>query len=218
MVANYIDRSARYGECFSLSKSFILSNQRQFCKLIIGDVFMFKIVKDTEKKLREKCEKVEMPLSKENEKLLLDMVEYLKKSQDDEYAEKHKIRSGVGLAAPQIGINKRMFAVYYSNGEEIIQYALVNPKIIQNSLRKVALSGGEGCLSVDDDHKGYVYRYHKVVIKAYDVLQHKDVTITAYGYDAIVLQHEYDHLDGIIYYDRIDKDNPTKEIPNSYLI
>lgn len=179
---------------------------------------MFKIVKDNIKSLREKCALVDMPLSKEDEKLILDMVEYLKKSQDDEYAEKHHIRSGVGLAAPQIGVQKRMFAVYYTIGEKTIQYALINPKIIQNSLRKVALSSGEGCLSVDDDHKGLVYRYDKVVIKAYDALQHKDIVITARGYDAIVLQHEYDHLDGIIYYDRIDKNNPNKEIPNSYLI
>ena len=58
----------------------------------------------------------------------------------------------------------------------------------------------------------------KIVIKGYDAIQEKDVTITAYGYDAIVLQHEYDHLDGILYYDRINKQNPTQEVPNSYLI
>ena len=137
---------------------------------------MFKLVKDTNKSIRETCEPVEMPLSKEDEKTLLKMVEYLKLSQDDEYAEKHHIRSGVGLAAPQIGIKKRMFAIYYSNGEEIIQYALVNPKIIKNSLRKVAISSGEGCLSVDNDHPGYVYRYHMIVMKAYDVLTKKEIT------------------------------------------
>lgn len=179
---------------------------------------MFKIVKDNEASLREKSLQVTMPLSKENEKLVLDMVEYLKLSQDDEYATKHHIRSGVGLAAPQIGVNLRIFAVYYTSGDKVIQYGLVNPKIIQNSLRKVAIQGGEGCLSVDDDHKGYVYRYDKIVMKAYDVITKKDITITARGYDAIVLQHEYDHLNGTLYYDHIDKDNPEKVIPNSYLI
>lgn len=179
---------------------------------------MFRIVKDNEKSIREKCKLVDLPLSKEDKELALSMVDYLIKSQDEEYATKHNIRAGVGLAAPQIGINKRMFAIYYSNEEEIIQYALINPRIIQNSIKKVALASGEGCLSVDNDHPGYVYRYDKIVIKGYDAITDKEVTITARGYDAIVLQHEYDHLDGILYYDRINKDNPTLEIPNSYLI
>ena len=70
---------------------------------------MLKIVKDNVKSLREKCAPVEMPLSKNDEKLLLEMLDYLKKSQDDEYAEKHNIRSGVGMAAPQVGVNKILF-------------------------------------------------------------------------------------------------------------
>ena len=59
---------------------------------------MFKIVKDTTKSIREKCQLVETPISQEIKDLALKMVEYLIKSQDDEYAEKHGIRSGVGLA------------------------------------------------------------------------------------------------------------------------
>ena len=179
---------------------------------------MFKIVKDSEKTLREKCQPVAMPLSQEDKELALQMVDYLVKSQDDEYAEKHGIRSGVGLAAPQIGVQKRMFAVYYETEEGFVKFALINPKIIQNSVRKVALASGEGCLSVDNDHPGYVYRFDKIVIKGYDAISEQDVTITARGYDAIVLQHEYDHLDGILYYDRIMLENPNLEIPNSYLI
>jgi peptide deformylase len=178
---------------------------------------MLKIVKDTQASLHEKCEEVKMPLSKEDEKLVLSMIDYLKKSQDENYATKHHIREGVGLAAPQIGVNKRMFAIYYENGKQLVQYGLVNPKIVQNSVRKVALSAGEGCLSVDEEHFGYVYRYDKIVMKAYDVITHQDILITARGYDAIVLQHEYDHLDGILYYDRINKNNPQIILPNSYL-
>lgn len=180
---------------------------------------MLKIVKDKVKTLRDKSKPVEMPLSKEDRQTLENMLKYLELSQDEEYCKKHNIRGGVGLAAPQIGVNKRMFAVYYPKSEtEFVKYGLVNPKIIQNSLRKVAISSGEGCLSVDDDKKGYVYRYHKIVMTAYDIVTNKDITITATGYDAIVLQHEYDHLDGILYYDRIDKNNPFKEIDNSYLL
>ena len=180
---------------------------------------MLKIVKDNVKSLRDKCVPVEMPLSDKDRRLLESMVEYLEKSQDQEYCDKYGIRSGVGLAAPQVGCNKRMFAIYYPKDEKhIVKYGLVNPKIIQNSLRKCAIAGGEGCLSVDKDRRGYVYRYHKIVMKAFDIVTNKDITITATGYDAIVLQHEYDHLDGILYYDRINKEDPFKEIDNSYLI
>ena len=96
---------------------------------------MFKIVKDTTKSIREKCQLVETPISQEIKDLALEMVEYLIKSQDDEYAEKHGIRSGVGLAAPQIGVQKRIFAVYYPTEDGIVQFALINPKIIQNSFK-----------------------------------------------------------------------------------
>jgi peptide deformylase len=184
---------------------------------------MFKIVKDTNKEIFEKCEPIDMPLSKELIKTGKEMVEYLKKSQDDEWASKNGVRSGVGLAAPQIGIKKRMFAIYYEKLDEkgntqIVQYCLVNPKIVMTSNRLCALRGGEGCLSVDKDQEGYVYRHHKIILKAFDILTNKDITITATGYDAIVLQHEYDHLDGILYYERIDKEHPHNEKPNSYLI
>ena len=70
-------------------------------------------------------------------------------------------------------------------------------------------------MSVDKDHEGYVYRPNKVTIKAYNLLEHKDVEIVARGYDAIVLQHEFDHLNGILYYDHIDKTNPFRHIDNT---
>lgn len=179
----------------------------------------FNIISDKEKSLRETCEKVSFPLDEKIKETLFDMVEYLKLSQDTEYAEANNIRAGVGLAAPQIGINKCFFAIYYINEfDEEIKYGLINPKIIMSSVKKCALSGGEGCLSVKEDQKGLVYRYFKITLKAYDVFQDKEITINAKGYDAIVLQHELDHLSGILYYDRIDKNNPNKEIENSVLI
>ncbi|MCQ2088142.1 MAG: peptide deformylase [Bacilli bacterium] len=178
-----------------------------------------KIVKDTNPIMRKKSQEVPMPLSDEDRKTLDDMLEYLKLSQDEEYASKHNIRSGVGLAAIQIGLLKRMFVVYYQAGEgEYVQYQLVNPKIMETSVRRVALSGGEGCLSVDNDHDGISHRYYKIKMKAFDALTNKDVYITARGYDAIVLQHEYDHLDGIFYYDRIDPKNPKGKLENEELL
>jgi peptide deformylase len=53
---------------------------------------------------------------------------------------------------------------------------------------------------------------------AFDALRNEDIIITARGFDAIVLQHEYDHLDGLFYYDRIDNNNPNKQLMNEELI
>ena len=185
---------------------------------------MLKITKDTNPKLREKCKEVPLPLSEENHQFLVEMMEYLHLSQDPEYREKHpSVREGVGLAAPQAGKNLRMLVISYFNPteeepERVTEYALVNPKIVVNSIKKTYLEGGEGCLSVDEEHRGYVYRDFKIVVKAYNDLTGKEEHITARGYDAIVLQHEIDHLDGILFYDRIDKRNPFKEIPDAVAI
>ena len=178
-----------------------------------------KIVKDNKPSLRQRCNPVKMPMSSEDIETLLAMNEYIKLSQDDEYAEKHGIRSGVGLAAPQVGVNKRMFVVYIQNedGTEI-NYALVNPKIIETSAKMCALQGGEGCLSVDNPHPGLVHRHYKIKVQAFNLLTNKDEIIVAEGYPAIVIQHEYDHSDGILFYDRIDPFQPNNAKPNEKII
>ena len=177
-----------------------------------------KIIKDNNPKIRKKSEPVTLPLSNEDKDLIDSMFNYLVKSQDDDYATKHNIRPGVGLAAIQVGIPKRMFVIYYQKGEQTVQYKLVNPRIIETSLKKAALEQGEGCLSVDKDHEGLVHRYYKIVMKAFDAIQNKEITIVASGYDAIVLQHEYDHLSGILYYDHIVYDTPYVKLPNEEII
>ena len=180
---------------------------------------LFEIYDDKHPVLRQICKKVELPLSNEKRKLILEMVQYLKNSQDEEFAEKNNIRPGVGIAAPQIGIAERFVALYYVNeNDEVVQYGLVNPRIMVSSVKKAALRCGEGCLSVKEDQPGYVYRHYKITVKAFDAITNKEITINARGYDAIVLQHELDHLDGILYYDRINKKDPTGEIENSVLI
>lgn len=178
-----------------------------------------KIIKDNNPLLRRTSETVELPLSKEDSELLDQMLNYLKLSQDEEYSKKHNIRAGVGLAAPQIGILKKMFVIYYKNedGKET-KYELVNPKIIETSVRKCALNGGEGCLSVEKPYEGLVHRNFKIKMIAYDNIQKKDVEIVARGYDSVVLQHEYDHLDGILFYDRINKANPNEQLDNEQII
>ncbi|MCI6357602.1 MAG: peptide deformylase [Erysipelotrichaceae bacterium] len=177
---------------------------------------MLKIVKDNVKSLREKSVAVDMPASEKELKLLNEMLDYLKKSQDDEYAKKHNMRAGVGLAAPQVGVNKRMLVVYYQDEDnKEILHMLINPKIVASSIKTCYIHSGEGCLSVDVDHEGYVYRPYKVTIKAFDASKMQDVTIVARGFEAIVLQHEIDHLNGVLYYDHIDKINPFKKEENS---
>lgn len=172
---------------------------------------IFKIVKDTNKSLREKSVNVDLPLSSEIEELGLEMLQYLKNSQDDEFLQKHpEVRSGVGLAAPQIGRNIKLIAVYFNDGKKDIEYVLVNPKIIAESAQKCYLSSGEGCLSVPKNHDGYVYRNFRIKVKAYNLLTKKDETIEDRGYLSVVLQHEIDHLSGILYYDRINTFEPFK--------
>ena len=183
---------------------------------------MLKIVKDTIPSLRTRCAEVPLPLSPENRALIDEMLKYLVLTQDPEFQKKHpNVREGVGLAAPQIGHNVRMLVISYPTEDEnrpLVQYQLVNPKIVVNSVKKCYLSNGEGCLSVDNEHPGYVYRDFKIVVKAFDAMANQEVSITARGYEAIVLQHEIDHLNGVLFYDHIDKLDPYKKIPGAVAI
>lgn len=176
---------------------------------------LFKIYTDKDPVTREKAKPVSMPLSSEKRQIILDMVEYLKNSQDEKISEEYHIRPGVGIAAPQIGISERFYAVCFDEEDKHYEYGLVNPVILSSSVKKAYLSSGEGCLSVPEDKKGFVYRYFKVTIKAYDAISEKEVVLKLRGYPAIVFQHEYDHLDGVLYYDRIDRANPFKEDPDA---
>ena len=178
---------------------------------------VFDIVTD-EKFLKQKCEEVSLPLNKEDKETLLEMIEYLKTSQDEELAKKYNIRPGVGLAANQIGLKKRMIAIYFEDENTVHQYALVNPKIVSYSVKLCCLDNGEGCLSVPKDVEGYVYRYYKTTVKGYDAVTDKEVTIKARGYLSIILQHEIDHLEGKLYTDRIDSKDPFKIIEDAILI
>ena len=176
----------------------------------------FKIVKDNATSIRAKSVEVENPNSEEMIALLNEMHDYLVASQDESIREKYKMREGVGLAAPQIGKNIRALVVYYptydEDGNEVgcVDHRLINPKIILESVKECYLNGGEGCLSVDAEHKGYVYRKNKIQVRAFNAVTRKEEIITARGYEAIVLQHEIDHLNGVLFYDRIDKIDPFK--------
>lgn len=184
-------------------------------------ILMKDIIDDTNPLIREISEPVSLPLSDEDQQLALEMYEYLKNSQDEDLSEKYQLRPGVGLAAIQLGIKKRMCAILvydFDDEGNIIDetsYVLVNPKIISYSERKAYLKDGEGCLSVLTEHQGYVPRHHKITVTAYDALTKQDIRIVVRGYLAIVFQHEFDHFDGRLFYDRIDKKYPFKPIPNA---
>lgn len=170
------------------------------------------IVQDPSPVLRAKSDPVSLPPSPEDTQTLLEMLQYVKDSKDEELVEKFNLLPAVGIAAPQIGINKQMVAIVVDEAinDEVIthEYALINPKIVSHSLKQAALIAGEGCLSVRDPHEGLVQRHQRIKVKAYDLLAHKDIEIIAKDYLAIVLQHEIDHLQGILYYDHINTDDP----------
>lgn len=169
---------------------------------------MTDIIMDGNPILREKAASVKLPASQEEKETLQEMLQFLKNSQDPKMAEKYGLRPGIGLAAPQIGISKRMIAVLVPDDEEnIYSYALFNPKILSHSVEQTYLEGGEGCLSVDEDIPGNVPRYARITVKGTD-LNGSEVKLRLKGLPAICFQHEIDHLDGIMFYDRIDKKNP----------
>jgi peptide deformylase len=107
--------------------------------------------------------------------------------------------SGVGLAAPQLGVGKRVIVVDISHVEkEVAPLALVNPEIVES---RGLEEGTEGCLSLPGI-EGVVPRAGFVLVKARDE-QGRPVQLTAHGFLARALQHEIDHLDGVLFIDRI---------------
>ena len=173
------------------------------------------IVRDGHPVLRKVAEEVSMPPSQEDKAVLESLIEYVKNSQDPEIAQKHGLRPGIGLAAPQINVSKRMIAVHVTDEKEnVISYALFNPKIISHSVERSYLAAGEGCLSVDESIPGYVPRYARVTVKGID-LDGNEVKLRLKGLPAIVFQHEIDHLNGIMFYDHINKQDPYAEVPDA---
>lgn len=173
-------------------------------------ITMDDIIREGHPVLRSVTEPVKLPLQEEDREALQCMMQFLKNSQDPEASEKYKLRSGIGLSANQIGLPRRMFVMYLKDDKgRIVEHTWVNPKIISHSLSMVYLPESEGCLSVDRPVHGFVPRYETVKVRGYD-LSGKEVILKFKGYQAILIQHEIDHLDGIMFYDRINQENPFK--------
>ena len=178
------------------------------------------IIKDTDELIRKRSADVALPVSDEDRKLLMDMLQYVDESTIPEIAEEKKLQPAVGISAIQVGVPKKLTAIIIKDekGNKVVEYALVNPKMISNSLEKAYLDTGEGCLSVAEKHEGYVYRSARIKVKAYDLLQEKEILIKADGYLAIVLQHELDHFKGVLFYDHINQEDPFFQDPDALVI
>lgn len=169
------------------------------------------IIDEKDKRLREVSKEVVFPLSEEDKRHIDEMLEYLTNSQIEELAEKYDLRPGMGLSAIQLGIPKRYFVVVneYDEGK-FENYIIINPKIVSNSMEKIYVELGEGCLSVNREIDGIVPRYARVTVEGYDEKGNK-IRVRAREEVAIAFQHEIDHLNGILFYDHIDKKNPYKD-------
>ncbi len=163
-----------------------------------------KIAKLGEKILRLKAKKVKDIKSDEIQKIVSIMLETLKKS------------NGVGLAAPQISISKQIMIISskpnirYPNAPIMKDFILINPKIIKTSKKKN--KDWEGCLSIPGI-RTKVPRYNKIKVK-YKTLENKKKTIVFKDFIARIFQHEYDHLIGLAYIDRVksNKDIISEEV------
>ena len=140
-----------------------------------------------EKSLREPSKEVHK-VSKKIQDLVQDLL-------DTMYA-----KNGVGMAAPQIGVNYRVFVVDVSkNDEPLNPLVFINPKIIKKS---GAIIAQEGCISFPEAYTD-VKRYKNIMVKALDVhgrpfvMEAKDGSLLSRA-----IQHEFDHLEGILFVDR----------------
>lgn len=179
-------------------------------------ILMKNIIREGNEILRKESADVKLPLSPEDKTTLLEMLGYLFNSQNDAKAKELGLRPGVGLAAPQIGINKKMFTILANDLEgKTWLLAVINPKIIKKSKEIVYLPGGEGCLSVDRETCGITPRHRKITVEAdlfnlqTQTVEHKRFDLV--DYIAIVFQHEYDHLFGTLYVDTIMDEEKAKK-------
>ena len=160
-----------------------------------------KVVRYGEPSLRQPSKEVHK-VSQKIKNLVVDLL-------DTMYAQ-----NGVGLAAPQIGENYRVFVIDVSTGNEPLNpMVFINPKIIKKS---GAIKSNEGCLSFPEAYTD-VKRYKNIMVKATNehgkpfVLEAKDGTLLARA-----IQHENDHLDGILFIDHCMNRFETEEILKKY--
>jgi peptide deformylase len=127
---------------------------------------------------------------------------------DDMFETMHAAR-GVGLAAPQIALSLRILVAEFEDNK----VALVNPEIVKAEGEE---PGTEGCLSIPGYVGDNIRRATKVTVKAQDA-RGKPIKVRAEGWFARILQHEIDHLDGILFLDRLDRPEDLREVQEGEL-
>lgn len=144
------------------------------------------IVKEPDPILRKKCREI-TKFDNKLKKLIEDMIETMIEN------------DGAGLAGPQVGMLKRV-AVIVNSDDEIEEF--VNPVVLERHGEQIC---DEGCLSVENK-RGKVKRPMSIKVKAFDRYG-KEFTKTYEEFNADVCSHEFDHLEGILFYDRIIKED-----------
>ena len=190
---------------------FLLFYRYFFAIISLLVMSMFKklnILDEKNKILRQISKDVTFPLSKEDKKTIDQIITHLTYSQIEEYSEKYDLRPGMGLAFVQLGMLKRIIVIVdeYEEGK-FDNYVVINPVIVSNSKEMIAAEAGEGCLSVNREVEGHVKRYARVTVEGYNIDGEK-IKIRAREELSIAFQHEIDHLNGILFYDKIDKNKP----------
>ncbi len=170
------------------------------------------ILDEKDKRLRMVSKEVEFPLSDKDMEAIKLMKEYLTNSQIEDLAEKYKLRPGMGMAAIQLGIPKRYLVIVHEQEikETFKTYVVINPTITSSSEEKIYVEEGEGCLSVNRPVDGIIPRCARITVEGFDE-NGKPIKVRAREELAIAFQHEIDHLNGILFVDRIDKKHPFKD-------
>ncbi len=115
-------------------------------------------------------------------------------------------RNGVGIAAPQVYVSKRVIIVAsranlrYPDAPDMPAVVMVNPEILEKSDNTIL--GEEGCLSMPDE-RGMVGRAEMVKVR-YFTLEGEPIETVFHGFPARIVQHEIDHLDGMLFVERLD--------------
>ena len=172
------------------------------------------VIKEGNLNLHKISKDVPIPLSKKDKSTLLSLHEYVVNSTNEEMQKKYDFRPSVGIAAPQINILKRLTAIHVKDLDGILySYMLINPVITKKSGELVYLPGGEGCLSVDRKTEGLTPRYKEITLESYAYLSQTDeiikIRLHLSGYVGIIFQHEIDHLNGILYTQKLFSSLPS---------
>lgn len=146
------------------------------------------------KTLRTICESIKKDEWKKYVKLWKQMVEYIKNPD----------HAGVGLAAPQVWVTKRLMVVSLMHNwddENFSTVAMFNPEILEEST-EMTEEIEEGCLSLPKTKKGFVSRHESIKLRYYDEKM-KEKTLRLSGLASVIVQHEIDHLNGELYIDKL---------------